>query len=51
MKKYLLLLWCFIALANFSPFAQKANFEQANKFTQNNVKKYLGSSRVNPNWI
>jgi len=51
MKKYLLLLVCFTLLATAPGAGQKANFELANKFTQSNVKKYTGSSRVTPNWI
>ncbi|MCT4591276.1 MAG: S9 family peptidase [Carboxylicivirga sp.] len=51
MQKLYLGLMCLFTLATHSVFSQQADFAKAEKFTLNNVRKYLGSSRVNPNWI
>ncbi len=50
MKKILLLGIANILLLS-AGFSQKANFDLAKKFTVENVKKYSGTSRVDPQWI
>lgn len=51
MKNWLVFLVSIFLVLSSSLFAQKANFELADKFTSDKMKKMIGSTSVRPNWI
>ena len=49
MRGYLLLIG--LMLVSFTAQAQKANFEAAQRFTEDRMEKMTGDTQVNPQWI
>lgn len=49
--RYFLIILLFLLTSTQLSFAQKANFELAERFTTQMMDKMVGSTSVNPNWI
>ncbi|TAJ11117.1 S9 family peptidase [Marinilabiliaceae bacterium JC017] len=51
MKRILPLFLVLFLVSTWKGTGQEANFELAARFTKDNVKKYIGSTRVYPQWV